>query len=299
MVSAVTVYSAWSVVRGSMGVRWVYTVLEKTREETEKRRILHLWVCEWAGFILGPISLAGAGYIHFFGPRNGVTLALASLLPAGTIVFLALFTRYSTRAFSDDVTRQLEKTAQHWKEQTQHLVDATAALRQVVELQSGAMDLTRTGVRLNEELLQLERERERLRIEGQEVQRRRLQPQLGFSLEIPNALIKHMNVYVHNRGMDGRNLVLYFGIPPNQVLQYVAQGITPQEVAHVDFHDIAEWPTDANLAITCEISDVLGNRYRYVTYREYHRNLSGGLIQTSSPTVTPAGWIYPDPSTVT
>lgn len=299
IVVTVVLYSAWAISRGSMGVRWVYPVLAKKADETTHRRILHIWVYEWAGFLFGPISLAGAGYIFFFGPRNGVTLALASLLPAGTIVFLALFTRYSTRAFSDDATRQLDRTAEHWREQTQHLVDATAALKQVVELQSGALDLTRAGIRLDEELLHLETERERVRIQGEEVQRRRLQPQIGLSLEIPDALIKHMNVYVHNRGMDGRNLVLFFGVTPSQVLQHLSQGITPQEVVHVDFGDIASWPADANLAITCEISDVLGNRYRFVTFREYHRSLSGGFVQISAPTVSPAGWTYPDSARLT
>lgn len=248
-------------------------------------------------------------------PATVVTSAEAELIGI-TLIFLALLSIYSAKsfevetdkivgsekiemnrvrqAFREETTRLLDRNAEHWREQTASLVDATTALRRVVDLQTGALDLTRTGIRLNEELLQLERDRERLRTEEEDIQRRRLQPLLGLNLEIPEALIKHMSVHVHNRGMDGRNMVLFFGITSGQVLQFVAQGITPQEVAKVDFGDISTWPSDANLSITCEISDVMGTRYRYVTYREYHRNLSGGFIQTSSPTVNPGGWSYPD-----
>jgi hypothetical protein len=265
-----------------------------------------------AGILVGTAVLL----LHYgTEPATIVTSAEAELIGV-TLVFLALLSIYSAksfavetdriigtqktemdsvrRAFRDETTRLLDRNAEHWREQTTSLVDATTALRRVVDLQTGALDLTRTSTRLNEELLQLERDRERLRTEEQDLQRRRLQPLIGLDLEIPDALIKHMNVHVHNRGMDGRNLVLFFGVTASQVLQYVAQGIAPQEVVKVDFGDISTWPSDANLNLTCEISDVIGNRYRYVTYREYHRNLSGGLIPTSSPTVNPGGWSYPD-----
>jgi hypothetical protein len=270
-----------------------------------------------AGVAAGALLLGTAGLLLHSQtqPATIVTSAEAELIGV-TLVFLALLSIYSAKSFAleadriigtqqaemgevrqsfrEETTRLLERNAEHWKDQTAKLVDATTALREVVKLQSGSLDLTRTGIRLNEELLQLERERERVRTEELDVQRRRMQPLLGLNLEVPDALIKHMFVHVHNRGMDGRNLVLFFGAQTSQVLQYVAQGIAPQEVSKVDFGDIATWPPDANLAITCEVSDVMGNRYRYVAYREYHRNLSGGLVPTSSPTVAPGGWTYPD-----
>ncbi|MGH9440230.1 MAG: hypothetical protein ACRD22_20760, partial [Terriglobia bacterium] len=205
-------------------------------------------------------------------PATIVTSTETELI-AITLVFLALLSIYNARAFAgeadriveteqreleklrtafrDETTRLLDRNAAHWKEQTDRLVDATSTLKKVVELQSGALDLTSAGIRLNEQLLQLEQERERLRVEEQLLQRRRLQPLLGLSLETPVTLIKHMNVFIHNRGMDGRNLVLYFGIQPGQVHQHLAQGIAPQEVAKVDFGDISTCDVLPSRLYTC------------------------------------------------
>lgn len=242
------------------------------------------------------ISSAEAELIGF----TLVVLALLSVYSArsfGTDAALIVGTQRAEmgemrKAFHEETTRLLERNAAHWHEQTELLAGAASALKRVVELQSGALDLTKAGIQLNQELLNLEHERERLRQAEVDVQRRRLQPQLGIRLEVPQvALLKHMNVWVHNRGMDGRNLVVFFGVEPTQVMESKAKGIDPQEVRRFDFGDIAAWPGDANLALTCEISDSLGNRYRFVCHFEYHRNHTGVI---SVPTVDPDDWTYPE-----
>jgi hypothetical protein len=261
------------------------------------------------------LIVASATYLRWSGASLPLILTSAEAeLIAVTLVVLALLSVYGAmsfgedaativhtqreemdqmrRSFRDETTRLLDRNAEHWRAQTDLLTGAAAALNRVVELQAGALDLTKAAIQLNQELLQLERERERLRLAEVDVERRRLQPQLGFRLVVPQAsLIKQMNVNVHNRGMDGRNIVVFFGVDPTQVRQWMAKGIDPQEVKPINFGDIALWPSDADLTLTCEVSDSLGNRYRFVSHFEYHRNKAAVV---SLPTVEPDEWVYPD-----
>lgn len=262
--------------------------------------------------------ILGTGlYLASMAEQTPVIIAsVEAELIAFTLVVLALLSIYSARSFGADAEsivgtqrmemgqmrqsfhqeteRLLDRNAAHWREQSTLLAGAASALEKVVELQTGALDLTKAGIQLNQELLALEQERERLRQSEEEIKRLRLQPLLGLVLSVPQAaIIKHMRVSIHNRGMDGRNLVVFFGVESVKVLQWQSKGIDPQSVLPIDFGDIADWPSSAQLSLICEVSDVLGNRYRFVSRVQYERHHTGVV---SVPTVDPGDWVYPDPT---
>lgn len=284
-----------------------------------KTKSPQIWLRNWlivVGIPSTVLILASATYLRSSGASLPTILTSTEAeLIAVTLVVLALLSVYGAKSFGEDAAaivhtqreemnqmrrsfreetaRLLDRNAEHWRSQTELLAGAASALNRVVELQSGALDLTKAAIQLNQELLQLERERERFRLAEADVERKRLQPQLGVPLQVPQvSILKQMNVSVHNRGMDGRNLVVFFGVEPTQVMQWMAKGIDPQEVKSIGFGDIAHWPADANLTLTCEVSDTLGNRYRFVAHFDYHRNRAAVV---SAPTVDPDEWIYPDP----
>ncbi len=283
--ASVASFSVWAIIRGSFGVKWVYRVLERAAESASQRTVLRLWLAEWAVFLFGPISLAGAGYVHFFGPRMGVTLAVESLLPAGTIVYLALFTRYSTRAFSNDMTRLLDRSEKHWNSQTQALTTAITALNSSLAVQSQVLKVATDTLDLDRKLLELE-----------EARRQRLMPHLVIAMAIPTGIlaVKHMEMRVHNTGMDGHGLAVFFGIHPNSMLQDRRTRIDSQDVAHFDFGSISVWPDTANLRVSCEVADTGGQKYRFAGEFQYQRNQQG---LHSEPIVTPP-YMIPTPEPI-
>lgn len=235
---------------------------------------------------------------------------------AATVAYLAVLSIYTTRsseaqseeiqrterlelqemrkAFREETSRLLARNEEHWKEQATALEMAAQALREGVALQSNLLDEMRKSLQLDQQLIELEKTRERMRRDEEELKRRKLQPELGLGLVVPSGQldIKHMKVFVHNRGMDGKGLVVWFGVEGSEGSfdSQAATTIDSRLMLTFDFGDIKEWPDDAAYSMVAEVADVLGNRYQFSARVVYHRNRR---MVGSTPFVEPSDMVYP------
>ena len=138
---------------------------------------------------------------------------------AYTVLVLLLLSLFGSQSFSQDAKRivrsfeaqsqaLLDKSQEHWAEQSRVLTVATTALNQVVEVEGLQLALTREVLKLTKDMLDLERGREQLRIEQASLRKQRIRPAVAVQPYIihPGLVAKRIGVHVLNQGEDGRRV---------------------------------------------------------------------------------------------
>ena len=227
----------------------------------------------------------------------GYTLFVLTWLSAVSVGTFTRDTATVTSRFTTETDRLLRENRAHWSEQSDTLRSAADALQEAVKLQGATLDTIRQVMQFNQELLVLERERDRLRAEAAEVRRQRIQPLLGFVLRVPSGglQVKHVVVVVFNRGAQAQDLTVFFGIPPNQMYEDHLATLGYHTNHQFDFGDISGWPEVAEFEVTVEASDQDRNKYRFPGSVRYARNKA---LVVSYPTVEPEDWQFPPPLNV-
>jgi hypothetical protein len=222
------------------------------------------------------------------------TLLILVLLSVFTAGSFSRDAREITTAFERDSVALLERSQRHWEDQSQSLERATAALEAVVKLERDALQATQEGLRVSSTLLDLERQREAVRIEEARLRKQRIRPIPAFLPIIlhTGTLAKHVGVRLFDQGEDGRRVAvsLHWGGQPGHSITRLMPALGAYSNQEFDFDDIDSYADNEEFAVTIEMADVDGTRYRSMGGFLYHRNR--GLV-LSDPYFEPSVWQYP------
>jgi len=316
---------------GSIGVSvWAYWVKlsqneDATRDASGKFESLvrhEFWrarTIAWGLFAIGAVA-AGVILVIWSGLASTIPLSDVPFVELAvlvlTVALLSILTRYTVMAFrtdadatvaaqsdemnrvraafSQETTRLLDRNVEHWREQSASLERAVRSMEEVAVLQGQSLQATQQTLAATGGLLELERQREALRIEGARVRLQRIRPSVAICgiIAHPGPIAKRIEVRLFNQGEDGRRLLvtLRHGLGPEDITSRSMSSIAAFSNVKADFGDIDEWADDIDFQVEVTVYDVDGNCYRCTTPLHYSRNR--GLV-VSDPSFTPDDWQYP------
>jgi hypothetical protein len=316
---------------GSLGVAvWAYMVKlsqkeEDARDSTGKFESLvrhEFWRARTVAWGMVAIGVVVSGLVLFIwsGLASAVPVVDVPFVELGvlvlTVLLLSILTRYTAMAFrtdadasvvaqreemdrvrtsfSQETTRLLERNAEHWREQSNSLERAVQSMEQVAALQRQTLQATQQTLATTAALLDLERQRETLRIEEARLRLQRIRPSIAVRgvISHPGIIAKHIVVRLFNQGEEGRRVLvaMRYGSGPNELQTRSVPSIGAFSNVEVDFGDIDGWADNFGFAVEVTADDVDGHRYGCSTRLRYARNR--GLLG-SEPSIDPDDWQYP------
>lgn len=229
---------------------------------------------------------------------------------AFTILVLLLLSLYTSQSFSRDTQKivgsfgeqsraLLDRSREHWAEQSRALTEAIVALDKVVEAENAQMILTRDTLQATKDMLNLERERERVRAEEAALRRQRIRPSLAIQPFIlhPGPIAKHIGLHIFNQGEDGRRVLVTLrqGPGPSTGVDVPRTDLPAYSTVDFDFGEIDTWPDAFPAIVDARLTDVDGNAYACSVFFGYDRQRGWVL---SNPVFTPPDWQYPPMTSV-